>query len=287
MPEKIPPKLMRKWLKIYDDGIPVDVIAKKYHRDVRTIKRCIEETKRDRLAESVRGNIMMEAARGHQEALLGVVNDFVGELAAETSKPEIPAEDTDGLSQIVLRAESSPYWGLLKQHLPRDPLWDLIIRWKKANADFDDSCAAVRKITSDLLLKECRCKIIDANTDTDAKPPFLFSRAVELIYTEALTRAIEDKPRINIADSLKADRKSGQVVSGGTIMAVAPGREEEFAGYIRKVLAKVSDSDQTTKVSYKYDALKQVNEKARAAAQDIMLLGMVPGLCRICRKLGL
>jgi hypothetical protein len=76
-------------------------------------------------------------------------------------------------------------------------------------------------------------------------------------------------------------------MSGGTVLAVAPGREEEFAGHIRKVLAKVNDSDQTTKVSYKYYVLKQANDKVRGAAQDIVLLGMVPGLCRICRKLGL
>ena len=287
MPEKIAPKLMRRWLQMYEDGNPIDVIAKKNHRDVRTIKRCIEEAKRDRLAESVRGNIMIEAARGHQEALLGMVNDVMGELEAETNKPEIPAECADDLSLVKLRAESSPYWNLLKQHLPRDPLWDSINKWKKARADFDDGCAAVRKIISELLPKECRCKIVDADTNADAKPPFLFSMAAELIYTEVLTRAMDCKPRTNIATSLRIDRKSGNVMSGGTIMAVTPGREEEFAGYIRKVLARANDSVETTTAINKYDTLKKANEKAREAAQDIALLGMVPGLCRICRKLGL
>jgi hypothetical protein len=287
MPERIAPRLMRRWLQMYEDGKPIDVIAVKHHRDVRTIRRCIEEAKRDRLAESVRGNIMIEAARGHQEALLGTVNDVRDELEAETNKPEIPAEGADDLSPVVLRAESSPYWGLLKEHLPRDPLWDSINKWKKARADFDDGCAAVRKIISELLSKECRCKIVDANTDADAKPPFLFSRAAELIYSEVLTRAIDGKPRTNITTSLKIDKKSGNITSGGTIMAVAPGWEEQFAGYIRKVLAKANDSVETTTAINKYDTLKKANEKARKAAQDIALLGMVPGLCRICRKLGL
>jgi hypothetical protein len=287
MPEKIAPKQMRRWLQMYEDGKPVDVIAKKYHRDTRTIKRGIEEAKRDRLAESVRGNIMMEAAQRHQTVLVETVNDVMDELEADTNKPEIPGEDTDDLSQVALRAESSPYWGLLKQHLPRDPLWDLIIKWKKAHVDFTDSCAAVRKITSDLLVETCRCEIVNADTDVDTKPPFLYSRSAELIYAEAMAKAMDGKPKTDIAASLKADRKSGNVMSGGTVMAVAPGREEEFAGYIHEVLGKVNDSDEATAVYYKHSALKQAYDKARGAAQDIVLLGMVPGLCRICRKLGL
>jgi len=283
MPEKIAPKLMRKWLKMYDDGSPVDVIAKKSHRDVRTIKRYIEQAKHEKLAESVRGNIMMEAAQHHQEDLLGVVKDIMGELEADTNKPEITSEDADDLSSVELSTESSSYWELLRQHLPRDPLWDLIVKWKKAYADFADSCDAVHTITSDLLVEKCRCRIVNANTE----PPFLFTRAAELICTEAMTRAMDGKPKTDIAALLKIDRKSGNVMSGGTIMAVAPGREDEFAGYIREVLGKVNDSDETTRVYYKYDTLKQANGKARRAAEDILMLGMIPGLCRICRKLGL
>ena len=283
MPKKIAPKLKREWLDQKEDGIAIDAIAEKYHRDVRTINDGIEQAMREKSAESVRRNMMMEAAQRHQEALLSVVNDIMGELEANTNKFEITCEDADDLPSVELRTESSSYWELLRQHMPRDPMWDFIIKWKKAHADFTDSCTIVRKITSDVLIEKCRCKIVNADT----KPPFLFSRAAELINAEVLARQTDGKPKTDIAASLKVDMKSGNVMSGGTIMAVAPGREDDFAGYIREVLDKVNDSDETTRVYYKYRALKQANDKARRAAEEILLLGMVPGLCRICRKLGL
>jgi len=286
MPEKIPPKQMRKWLELYENGKPVDVIATKSHRDVRTIKRCISQARHERLAESVRGNIMMEAAQHHHEALLDMVKDIMDELEANTNKPGIPFEDAD-LYAFGLRAESSPYWGLLNQHLPRDPLWDLIVNWKKAYIDFADSCAALRKISSGLLAERCRCEIVNTNINSHTKPPYLFSTAPDLIYSEAMAKGMDGKSRTDIMASLKVDRKSGQIVSGGTIMSIAPGQEEEFAGYIREVLGKVNDSNETISVGYKYEALKLASDKARRAAEDIVLLGMVPGLCRICRKLGL
>lgn len=283
MPEKISIKQMREWLEMKESGRTEAAIAHKFRRDVRTIKSGIERAVRERSAETVRTHMMMDAARHHQETLLDIVRGIAPGLEVGIERFASLKSYSNVSELAILPGETTPHWELLKQHLPRDPLWDMVGKWKKAIIDLASGCVELRGKTDHLLTEKCGCAIVDSG----GRPPFLFSRTPELIYTEVLHLATDNRTRTDTCDSLQVDMKSGQVMIPNTILAVAPGREEEFAGYIRECWNEINESDEAAVLTGKYKDMLNAKEKARKAAEDITLLGILPGLCRICRRLGL
>lgn len=283
MPEKISIKQMRQWLELFESGRTIDAIAHKFGRDVRTIKSGIERARRDRSAEAVRTGMMTDAIKQHQVALLNTVGEIISGLETGADRFAALARYSDVSVFATLPGEATPYWELLRQHLPRDPLWDFLNRRKKAVMEFAGTCTELRNKTDQLLVQKCRCAIVE----NDGRPPFLFTTAPEIIYAEVLYAATDQHPRTDIHNFLQIDVKSGQVMLAHTVLAVAPGSEEEFAGYIREVLHEIDVSEEAARLPGKYRAMLDAKEKTRRAAEEIVLVGMVTGLCRICRRLGL
>jgi hypothetical protein len=71
------------------------------------------------------------------------------------------------------------------------------------------------------------------------------------------------------------------------ILAVTPSREQETKQNLLDALRILIESPEIEPVVDTYQALEQSAVKTRQVVEGIRLLGLVPGQCEICRRLGM
>ncbi len=148
----------------------------------------------------------------------------------------------------------------------------------QARTDLKRNIAYILEITTGYRLVE---KHVD--------PPFLYEdSAVNLLYETALKRAMGVQDDVNLEEDIIVDTNGGQVrYHIGLILAEAPGEEEQCKTNILNAYAKIQKAGEMNKVTNTYKDLFEPTAKARRVVEEISLLGLVPGYCRVCRRLGI
>lgn len=303
MPKKISPNERRQWLERYDSGESEASIAKAAYRDVRTVKKCIAQARRERDLHGARVEILKNALKQHQERLLNTIKEVelalvmpTGDLwrawgqNAPSSLPRLVGaaatyEEDKGWT-VALWAESKPEWGLVQEHLKGDPVWTSLNAWRKVLAAYVEARINLEDKCANLLMEKTGYKLVDQ----PVKPPFLYSyTSLNLIYKVVLSRAlgvVEQKTEFE--DMVVVDKERGAVKYGiGTILAEAPGEEERCKTNILAALEELFESEEATEVGQTHKGLEEATIKARRVVEEILLLELVPGECRVCHRLGI
>ena len=293
MPKKISLMEKRGWLDSYESGKSIGSIATKARRDVRTIKKGIDDARRETDARSARAELLKEALHKHQSSLLRMLDEILAfvvlpagdsivlswELSVLKTSPAAAANPAAGI-------ELRPAWSLLQEHLKRDPLWRMFADWQKAYAAHWEAKIAFQRKTVALLEEKTGYKVVDAGDASS--PPFIYIyTAAPLLFEVAIRRVIGMSERTDPLDRIAADPANGEVRYGGSVLANVPGKEEECKRNLLAALRELQKSSEAVRVASTYKAAYEQMMKTRKAAEEISLLGLVPGQCRICRRLGL
>lgn len=294
----------RGWLKAYEQGQSEAAIAKDAHRDVRTIKRGIEEAKREQVSSVARAELLKEALHNHHETLLSLINEMLLALKLPPANQPIPWESAfspglikiDGgtakyeylfdlevtsITLITLDVEDKIEWELIREHLKRDPFLEALNQWKKALASHLTARMITKRKLATLLKEKTGYAVVKDATNGS----FIYSHSIDFLFGQmlmAMTRlaGIEDLKR-----SISADRGSGDIRFGsGTILAHAPEAEQACRESIIGVLDELLKSHDVLET---YRVCEELTAKARRAADEICMMGLLSGQCRICRRLGI
>ena len=187
---------------------------------------------------------------------------------------------------LVLNAENRPEWELLEEHLgKRDPMWAALEKWKKAMLAHLQARMALRSETESLLKSKTGYRLVEEAT----APPFLYSdTVVPLLYREALNIAFETASETSLEKRIKVDKGSGEVrYDAGTILAKAPGAEEKCESNIVAAFGELTESAGLKRTVESYHEIEKPMAALKRAAEEIDLMGIVPGRCRICRRIGI
>ena len=298
MPKSFSSVDKKKWLELYDSGNTEASIAKNMKCDIRTIKKGIEEARRERDARFARAELVKDALGNHQKDLLAIIDGLLatlttppvnlrGERDASPLPIDLPGAsatyEADKGWTVVLNEETTTLWELLRDHLKRDPMWSAIEKWKRTLVSHIEAVMALRREIGTILEEDTGLKLLEKPT----KPPFLYyDNTVGLLYGEALSPRREVPERTEWEGRIVADAATGTVKHGGAILAEAPGREEKTRKNILKAFRRVQESAETTRVQETLREAKESAAKARRPVEEILLLGMVPGRCRVCQRLG-
>lgn len=304
MPKKFPLAETRKWLDLYEKGKSEVSIAKQAHCDVRTVKKGIEHARREREAVIARAELLKEALRKHQDGLLETLEEILSSLSVtpvdsavlgwetpnfttiEAAKAELGGVEV--VSDVVaLGAERRAEWVLLQEHLKRDPLWRVLADRQKALAEHFDAKTAFQRKTVALLKDKTGYKVVD---DSGAvTPPFVYIYTTgSLFFKVAIRRVLGIPNRTNPEENIVIDPTMGEVKHGiGTILAKVPGKEEECKRNLLLALKELPQTAEAERVANTYKVLEESTAKARKPVEEILLLGLVPGQCRICSRLGI
>lgn len=303
MPKKISIIRKREWLQHYEEGQPEAAIARDAHCDTRTVKAGIEEARRERVASLARGDLVKEALRAHHGSLLGVIEEVLSALKLPPSTQQIPwkgifSADSmrieGGTAQydnlvgprvtgISLDVEDKTEWGLLQEHLKKDPFWKALGRWKEAMASHLEARIIMKLELARLLMERTGYQFAKET----ASAPSLYPSAVDVLFQQIIQQSLRLAATGKLEDNIIIDDDRGEVRLGQTsILAHAPGAEEECKKCILDAVNTVRGSEEAKNVISTYRTAEQLTAKARQAADEIRMMGLVPGQCHICRRLG-
>jgi hypothetical protein len=305
MPKKIFPNERRQWLERYDSGESEASIAKAAHRDVRTVKKCIAQARRERDLHGARVEILKNALKQHQDRLLNTVKEVESALvmpardlwrAWRQNAPASPLgfigstatyEASKGWT-VTLAAESKPEWGLVQEHLKGDPMWVSLAAWRRAFTAHIEARVDLEAKCANLLMEKTGYKLVEVSVDRSDVPPFLYSYpTLDLIYQSVLDSALGVEQTKKLEDTIVADTERGIVRGAKGMLAEAPGEEKRCRANILATLKELTKSTKATKVRQTYSELEGATIKARRAVEEVLLLELVPGECRVCHRLGI
>ena len=119
-------------------------------------------------------------------------------------------------------------------------------------------------------------------------PPYLFSyTAGSILYQDIIGLALGLHTKSDLEKDIVADSQDGTVKYQHSILAKAPGSERDCRNHILEAYRELIKSEEYQVVESSYRELDELAVKARQAVEDIVLLGYIPGQCRVCRRLGM
>jgi hypothetical protein len=127
-----------------------------------------------------------------------------------------------------------------------------------------------------------------ADNEVGSGKGFVYANTVDFFYQIMLERALETKKRTDFERRIRVT-PAGYVEHGhgSPVLAYAPGRQDKIRKRILVAYKELTESPEAENVGTTYYAVKNASTKAGAALQEVLLLRMVPGQCRVCRRLGM
>jgi len=304
MPKTISMAQKREWLEKFESGVTETQLASRAKRDIRTIKKGLEDARRERVASRARAELVKEAMRDHNKQLLNVLNEFIAALKLPSPGETLPWDQQFTSGSIKLPGMTATYenlvspnaisvsldvedkeeWALLKEHLKREKMWLLLNQWKKKVATVLEARIRLKQLFARSLEQQTGCKIVK---DT-AGGPFIYALSMDAVFQGILEQLISPTTEITFEDNIQIDKERGVVrYRSSFILAQLRDRVEEFTKQVLEAINYVVKSDQAKQVIATYREADELTAKLRKAVSEITLMGLVPGQCRICSRLGL
>ena len=305
MPKKFSIAQKNKWLEKYESGKSESSIANESKCDLRTIRRGIEEARRERDARAARIDLLKQAVLKHQESLLGKLGEILLSLQVppqdwavlswhengESILNESNLDTEDALEDEVSEdlkdsdVHVDMVEGMLRQHLRNDKLWKILARREQIYTSHRDARIALQRKVANLLEEETGYKL---EASGDVPPPFLYSYTTgDLFYRMTLGRVFSDCKNDARTDEIVVDTSVGCVKYRNSILAEVPGKADECRKKLLDAFRKMQILPEVIRIVNTYRELEESTLRARQAIEEIRLLGLVPGLCKVCRRLGM
>jgi hypothetical protein len=305
MPKKFSLTDKKKWLEDYENGKPEASIASESKCDIRTIRRGIEEARRGRDAQAARIDLLKQAVLKHQESLLHKLGEMLSALTvpphdwavlswhqgAESILTEIDLDTEDTLEDQATEdskdslVHTDMVQDMLRQHLRTDKLWKTLAQREKAYASHRLARVALQYKVLNLLKEKTGYQLEGSG---DATPPFLYSYTTgDLFYKMTLANAFGDSDNDAWQDEIVVDPSGGCVKYRNSILAEVPGKAGKCRKNLLDAFQEMESLPEAIRVVNTYKELEDSTLKARQAIEEIRLLGLVPGVCKVCRRLGL
>ena len=298
MPKKFSENDKRKWLELYENGKSEKWIARELVKcDLRTVRRGIEEARRKQDVVIARRELVKDALRKHQDSLLEELDKILSALSLPTEDyvvlpwqrggDSILTESETDVSALatVPRSEGGAVRQLLKEHLRNDRLWKVLAQWEKMYAAHLTARTILQRKTVTVIQDKTGCKLVDRN---DVPGPFLYSYTTgDLFFRVTLRHAFGVQKDINLESEIAANTASGDVRYHSLVLAEAPGNEEKIRLNLIKAFRKLKRSSEAVSVVDTYKTLEEAVIRVRQVVEQIKLLGLIPGQCEICRRLGM
>ncbi len=304
MPKQIPMSEKREWLKAHDDGKSAAVIARERKRALKVIKRGIEEARAERDGAAARAEIVKAALINHQQQLLGIVDRLFQATEIPPADLELRHEKSGALAPIhlpysriiytpekgltlELSDENTALWELLREHLTRNRVWSAIKNWREVLISHFRARFDLEQAIKMLIEKETNYRVSVASPG-DKKPDVVYDFTVELFRTVQTRKVLSIPDETSPQDRMIAS-DDGYVRHGksGSELAYCPGKQDQCREALIRAFNNIPDLSETKKVITTEIELKNMSSKLKRLLEDIRLMGLVPGRCRICSRISL
>ncbi|MCP4609056.1 MAG: hypothetical protein GY845_10135 [Planctomycetes bacterium] len=307
MPKKIADAKKEQWFDEYQNGKTEAAIARGHSVDRRTIFKAIEDVSRKREAQAARASLLYDVLRNHQNDLLYVLGEVLQNIqvplpsipevawdskilspsATESAIPNNAGDNYYSNIENYLSYETKDEWSMLKEHLKDDPFWKALMVWRSELVAYLPAKIDLQRAVMALLEKETGCK---PGYESDTLPYVFASSTATLVYNQAINIALKKRDEVSLESNIKINRKNGEVRYGTarSLLGKAPVKDaDKLREGILETSRKLQTSPDLSHFVATHKTLTESGARASQAGKEILLLGMVPGKCRVCRRLGL
>lgn len=300
MSRKISISDKKRWLQLFESGKTEVQIARKESHDPRTIARGIEEAVRDRRLVKIEDDIVHKALLGHQEQLRDILKEIASILVVPTANLELHEVKQDKLAPVQLsgclvketpvdqmvleiHAEQRLEWELLQEHTTHDKIWYYLKQWRSAVLDFVMAEWRFKKSIKTLL------ENIDLEPKerlTKGKTDYYLPICIELFNEVAVRKIMNIPDGANLEKNL-IDGDDGLIRRGpgGTELAYSKDAKACREKMV-SVFLSLPQTPEASEIRCTYEGLTDITKTARREVDELLLLNMVAGRCRVCRRLG-
>jgi len=298
MPRKFLDTDKRKWLELYESGKTEKWIAREIAKcDLRTVRRGIEEARRKQDARVARAELIKDALRKHQDSLLKELDEILPTLYLPTQDYVVlpwhrggdfilTQSETDvSALATVSRSREGAVRRLLKEHLKNDRLWKVLAQWGKTYTAHLIARTVLQQKTVAVIQDKTGCKLAEGK---DVPRPFIYAYTTgDLFFRAVLKHVFGDHKIIDLESDIIASTTSGDVRYHSLVLAEAPGNEERIRVNLIEAFRELKGSSEAVSVVDTYKTLEDAMTRVRQVVEQIRLLGLIPGQCEICRRLGM
>jgi hypothetical protein len=300
MSRKISIKDKKEWLAMLEAGKTEAQIAKAKKRDPRTIARGIEEAIKARRITNIEDDILRKAIIDHQAQLMDVLKEIVSILVMPPDVLELREEKDGTLADIPisgglvktftedqmgleLHVEKKLEWELLQEHLKQEKIWDYLRQWRSALLHYVMAEWQFKKVIKKLLENEgLEFKQRRTGSETDYFLPSL----IDLFNGVAVNKILNIPDGTNLEKGIIVE-EDGYIRHGpgGTELAHSKNAAER-RDKIVSVFTSLPQTPEASQVKGAHGKLDEITKTARREVNELLLLNMVTGRCRVCRRLG-
>jgi hypothetical protein len=311
MPREFSIVQKRKWLEAFEDGKTPAQIAEDSECDIRTVRKGIEDARWERETNLRRGELIREALTKHNESLIDTIKELLPILIPLPINQRLPWKDISRIYLIEipggkveyktsprpdvrgvrLDIEERPEWELLDEHLrPADPLKKALSSWKKAAASHIEARISFERKLASLLKQETGLRMLEKSSvqlaNIGSEAPFIDPYAVDVLAQMLLDHIIHSRDMAALADNITVTNDTEVRYDNAPLLAYASDAGAECKTNIIRVI-RLPEISQDKDLADTYRIMEEAASRAKRAAQELLLLGLVPGRCRICRRLGM
>lgn len=286
--------IAQRWRELSDQGKSYGEIAQETGWGVRTVKKHLGMELQTRQARTMREDLFKERLGRHWDLLLTAVLDQIESLEAVQPGQGVALIEPAGIGnrnfngalvergapgEMTVRVEARDRieWGLLQEHIPKDPLWKQAGDWEAA-------------LGTALRAEEILYKAIGKNLqDSTGLPilgwrperPALTSKAAETLLLWLLQ--INPSWSVPMGGGIK-EEEDGELRVSSNYIALAPGRLEEIARALSDTYRRFLPSAEVVACRRAYDAHLAVTEAIDRSIRLLRLLPYLGGTCEVCRR---
>lgn len=225
--------------------------------------------------------------RNHHNTLLNTLKELKDDIKIPPLDLDVPWMENDSLElgpTATWPEEKRTLLGLLREHLKRDPLWDVLEKWRKSLAGHLQTRVALKCKAAALLQEKTGLKL----SGKPIEGPYLYSdTAPYIVYRETLIRALANGRSKDIEDNVNISPEGKVRYGANTLLAEPSGMEEECKRGILNAFSELWASSERDRVVVTCREAETQSANVRQLVEEISLLGLLPGTCRICRRLGM
>jgi hypothetical protein len=284
----------RRWMELFEQGRsedwiarhPIDDISESQRCDVRTVRTAIQNARKQDQILAAEGQLIQDSLKNHHDKLLQTVEGIIRLLGIPPSNESLPEQE----NSADWKNDELSYRRLLGEHLDNKTLVKLQ-KWEECYIRHFEARRVLKQSITALMREKTELEFSDGNQ----KPPYLYKESPHTVFCFILTSLLfsigqklnEKKSTIDLNHAIRFDSKTGRVMLKGVTIIENPGREGTYYQNILEVVSELLKSEADGEVRTSAKELGTASSNLTAPLRELILLEMVPGRCRICRRLGL
>ena len=149
-------------------------------------------------------------------------------------------------------------------------------------------------MTSDLTLNQTVLSLLREKTGLDvmestdkAGNNYLYPAGIQTISWHVLNFALGISGKVNLERELRAEEPHLYYGQDRIPILIAPGLVDKYKTEVLAVYSELQKPAVTGQLLSSYQAVEEITNKASKTIEELSLLRLVPGQCRVCRRLGL